>query len=168
MNKDDMFDKLFENKGFSVYHDGEKLARYVCDDGSVDYVDEDTDDTMITISNDKICCTECDCKIGYSNCEVVNDHSINLICPDCLYEYKVLFSNVDKIPMSKDIKALLDGSIYEALLENQIIHVKYSDGKFLCIEENDKPVKPEMLNKEVFLSNAQLADLRKEEKSCEE
>ncbi len=167
MNKDDMFDKLFENKGFSVYHDGEKLARYVNDDGSVDYVDEDTDDTMITITDDKIYCTECDCIIGFSSCEVVNDHSINLICPDCLYEYKVVFSNIDKVPMSKDIKALLDGSIYEALLDNQIVHVKYSDGKFLCIEENDKLVKPEMLNKEVFLSNAQLADLRKEEKSSE-
>ena len=159
MNKYEMFDLMSGNKDFIIEYEGNKLTKKT-EGNSVVYYDDETDEPMITVSGGKVYCTACDCPFGKNNIEGVNDHTIKLICPDCLYEYKVVFVRVNQVPMSNDVKVLMDDSMYIAKVGDRTIHVLYTDGIFYSIEDNGVVVKPDLIVKEEFLTNLQIANLK--------
>lgn len=159
MNKNDLFDLLFKNSRFTIEYDGEQLEKVVNGD-SIYFIDKGTDETMVHIRNGRIFCTECDCELNKRDCESVNDHTIKLVCQDCLYEYKVTFVNPNSIPLGKEVKSLMDGSTYVIKVADETFHALYTEGQFKCIERSGELVKPDLVEREVFLTNSQLCELR--------
>lgn len=159
MNKSDLFDLLFTDTKFVIEHEGSPL-RCVINDNKKCFVEEDTGIIMVHITGDSVFCTECGCEMQLNNCESVNDHTIKLVCPECLYEYKVTFVNPNKIPLSDEVKALMDGSTYVIKVAGETLHALYTDGQFRCIEKSDELVKPDLVEREIFLTNSQLCELR--------
>ena len=159
MNKKDMFEKLFDNKGFVVDFEGIRLSKR-SNSVNTTYYNDETDEPMITIGKDYVLCTECDCEFRLNNCEAINDHTLQLVCPECMYKYKVVFVNSNTIPLGEEVKSLMDGSTYIVKVGNDTLHALYTEGQFLCIEKNDEPIKPDLVEREVFLTNSQVSELR--------
>lgn len=159
MNRCELFDKIFTEKRLSVEYNGQFCEKRIRGN-SVDFLDPETGDPMITITQNQILCSECGVELGYNDCEMLNYRTLKLICPECFFEYKIIFPQMKQVNMSEKVESITEGSIYLATVGGKEQHVIYTDDKFLCVEEDDKPVNPELLIEEVFLSNSEIADLR--------
>lgn len=160
MDRYDLFDKLFVEHNYVIEHNGKKYRKEVSEN-KIDFCDPDTDEPVVTVEDGKVFCSECGVELGYDDCELINYKTLNLICPECFYEYQVIFPTVKQVNMSKDIKSITENSIYIAKVGNETKHVVFKNNKFLSIEDDDQEAKPDLLLQEVFLSNAEIAKLRK-------
>lgn len=159
MDRYDLFDKLFTEKKFIVGHNGKQYKR-IDKVGFVEFIDEETNTVILTITNNKVLCSECGVEMTYDDCEMINYKTLNLICPECFYEYQVTFPSVKQVKTSDKIKSIIENSIYLANVGNEQKHVIYKGNKFLSIEDDDLEVNPDMLIEEMFLTNAEIAELR--------
>lgn len=163
MNKYELFDELAKND-FIAYCNGKKLVKDTKDNFNFKYIDEEDLTVKFIVSGHDVFCGECDEKFSYRDGELVNEKTLKLYCFECGNEVEIRFLNLKQIPRDPSIKNLLEGSVYEILLNEEVKHAIYKNSVFYCIEEEDKEVVPERINKEVFLSGAEIARLRLPEK----
>ena len=160
MDRYDLFDKIFTEKTFNVEYGG-NFCKRVVKSGEIDFIDEDSDTVMLTVTPKQVLCTECGVELTPDDCDMINERTLQITCPECFYKYRVTFPFVKLVKTSDKIKSsILEGCIYLADVKNEKKHVIYRDNKFLSIEDNEAEVKPDLLIEEVYLTNSEIADLR--------